>query len=100
MRKAQLPTNAMNFLIRNVDHARTSRFYAKRRNPLFTQPARCVNGEPWSTVPIVCSKSAPIMICKQEDGIALLNFKSRLGEGALQIGWLNQIQQTLIRQVQ
>ena len=52
----------MNFLIRNVDHTRCYRFYAKSRDLLLTQPARCVNADPGTIVPIACPKGASIMI--------------------------------------
>ena len=40
------------------------------------------------------------MIRIQQNRISLLNFKTRLGEGAFQIGWLDQLPQTFMRQVQ
>src|SRR5574341_971956 len=62
MGKAQLPTNAMNFLIRNMKHTRRHHFYAKSSDLLLTQPARRVHTHAWSIVPIGCPKCAAIMI--------------------------------------
>ncbi len=93
MRKAHFPANLVDLFVGNMPYAGRERFDAKRGDFVLAQPACRLRAQTGATVPILGAESAAVMIGVEQEGFARPDFETGQGQGAFQVGNLNQLMQ-------